>query len=111
MMTAWIVSRLLCSSDEHFVFLLAIRPPSYFKIKFQKLELAYYIPGGKRLSRADLRYCQNSTMQVLRRLHCAAALIKKILVKGLDDLCARNPAVLVRYRNQKIRKVGHWNEG
>ena len=40
-----------------------------------------------------------------------AALIKKILVKELDDLCARNPAVLVRYRNQKIRKVGHWNEG
>ena len=41
----------------------------------------------------------------------AAAIIKKILVKELDDLCARNPAVLVRYRNQKIRKVGHWNEG
>ena len=40
-----------------------------------------------------------------------AALIKKILVKELDDLCTRNPSVLVRYRNQKIRKVGHWNEG
>jgi acetyl-CoA carboxylase carboxyl transferase subunit alpha len=43
--------------------------------------------------------------------NAAAAIIKKILVKELDDLCARNPAVLVRYRNQKIRKVGHWNEG
>jgi acetyl-CoA carboxylase carboxyl transferase subunit alpha len=41
----------------------------------------------------------------------AAAIIKKVLVKELDDLCARNPAVLVRYRNQKIRKAGHWNEG
>jgi acetyl-CoA carboxylase carboxyl transferase subunit alpha len=41
----------------------------------------------------------------------AAAIIKKILVKELCDLCTRNPAVLVRYRNQKIRKVGHWNEG
>jgi acetyl-CoA carboxylase carboxyl transferase subunit alpha len=40
----------------------------------------------------------------------AAALIKKVLIKELDDLCARNPAVLVRYRNQKIRKAGHWNE-
>jgi acetyl-CoA carboxylase carboxyl transferase subunit alpha len=41
----------------------------------------------------------------------AAVIIKKILVKELNDLCARNPAALVRYRNQKIRKAGHWNEG
>ncbi|MDR2433856.1 MAG: acetyl-CoA carboxylase carboxyltransferase subunit alpha [Treponema sp.] len=41
----------------------------------------------------------------------AAVIIKKILVKELNNLCARNPAVLVRYRNQKIRKAGHWNEG
>jgi acetyl-CoA carboxylase carboxyl transferase subunit alpha len=41
----------------------------------------------------------------------AAAIIKNILSKEVDDLCARNPAVLVRYRNLKIRKVGHWNEG
>ena len=40
-----------------------------------------------------------------------AAAIKTILLKELDDLCARNSAVLVRYRNQKIRKAGHWNEG
>ena len=36
--------------------------------------------------------------------------IKEILVKDLDDICGRNPEVLVRYRNQKIRKIGHWNE-
>jgi acetyl-CoA carboxylase carboxyl transferase subunit alpha len=41
----------------------------------------------------------------------AAKIIKDILVKETEDLCRRNPAVLVRYRNQKIRKVGHWNEG
>jgi len=41
----------------------------------------------------------------------AAKLIKDVLVRELDDLCTRNPSVLVRYRNQKIRKVGHWNEG
>jgi acetyl-CoA carboxylase carboxyl transferase subunit alpha len=39
-----------------------------------------------------------------------AGTIKNILVKDLDDLCARNTEVLVRYRNQKIQKVGHWNE-
>ena len=36
--------------------------------------------------------------------------IKNVLVKDLDDICSRNPEVLVRYRNQKIRKAGHWNE-
>jgi len=36
--------------------------------------------------------------------------IKKVLVRDLQDLCNRPPAVLVRYRNQKIRKIGHWNE-
>jgi acetyl-CoA carboxylase carboxyl transferase subunit alpha len=41
----------------------------------------------------------------------AAGSIKKVLVKELHDLCSRNPSVVVRYRNQKIRKIGHWNEG
>lgn len=39
-----------------------------------------------------------------------AKIIKDVLVKDLDDLCKRKPEVLVRYRNQKIRKIGHWNE-
>jgi len=39
-----------------------------------------------------------------------AKVIKETLVKDLDDICARDPEVLVRYRNQKIRKIGHWNE-
>ena len=40
----------------------------------------------------------------------AAKIIKETLVKDLNDICARDPEVLVRYRNQKIRKMGHWNE-
>jgi len=39
-----------------------------------------------------------------------AKAIKEILVKDLNDICSRKPEVLVRYRNQKIRKIGHWNE-
>ena len=39
-----------------------------------------------------------------------AASIKEILLRDLADLQSRNPSVLVRYRNQKIRKIGHWNE-
>ncbi|MDR2517422.1 MAG: acetyl-CoA carboxylase carboxyltransferase subunit alpha [Spirochaetaceae bacterium] len=39
-----------------------------------------------------------------------ARIIKELLMREIDDLSRRNPSVLVRYRNQKIRKVGHWNE-
>jgi len=41
----------------------------------------------------------------------AAAAIKRTLIADLADLCGRNPAVLARYRSQKIRKIGRWNEG
>jgi acetyl-CoA carboxylase carboxyl transferase subunit alpha len=40
----------------------------------------------------------------------AAENIKGILLKDLENLCGRSPSVLVRYRNRKIRKIGHWNE-
>jgi acetyl-CoA carboxylase carboxyl transferase subunit alpha len=40
----------------------------------------------------------------------AAQSIKKVLLKDTADLCSRNPSVLVRYRNLKIRKAGHWRE-
>ena len=36
--------------------------------------------------------------------------IKEVIVRDLEDLMPRNPAVLVRYRNQKIRKFGHFVE-
>ncbi|MDR2303923.1 MAG: acetyl-CoA carboxylase carboxyltransferase subunit alpha [Treponema sp.] len=39
-----------------------------------------------------------------------AANIKKVLIKEIKNLTNRNPSVLVRYRNQKIRRVGHWLE-
>jgi acetyl-CoA carboxylase carboxyl transferase subunit alpha len=40
-----------------------------------------------------------------------ARTIRELLVRELEDLTSRTPPVLVRYRNQKIRKIGHWNEG
>ncbi|MDR0598738.1 MAG: acetyl-CoA carboxylase carboxyltransferase subunit alpha [Treponema sp.] len=39
-----------------------------------------------------------------------ARAIKDALRKDLEDLSGRNPEVLVRYRNQKIRMAGHWKE-
>ena len=40
----------------------------------------------------------------------SAAAIKEILIRDIEDLLPRNPEVLVRYRNQKIRTIGHWYE-
>jgi acetyl-CoA carboxylase carboxyl transferase subunit alpha len=41
----------------------------------------------------------------------SAAAIKKVLLNDVEDLSGRSMQALVRYRNQKIRKIGHWNEG
>jgi acetyl-CoA carboxylase carboxyl transferase subunit alpha len=43
-------------------------------------------------------------------IDAAAASIKQVLERDLDDLCGRSHSVLVRYRNRKIRKIGSWNE-
>ena len=40
----------------------------------------------------------------------AAASVKEVILKDLEDLEKRNPVVLVRYRNLKIRRIGHWHE-
>ena len=39
-----------------------------------------------------------------------ASSIKDILLRDIADLQRHNPEVLVRYRNQKIRTIGHWHE-
>jgi acetyl-CoA carboxylase carboxyl transferase subunit alpha len=39
-----------------------------------------------------------------------AKTLKELLVREVDDLARRNPSVLVRYRNQKIRRIGHFHE-
>jgi acetyl-CoA carboxylase carboxyl transferase subunit alpha len=46
---------------------------------------------------------QNDPVESSRR-------IKDVILRDLADLMPRNPAVLVRYRNQKIRKFGHFTE-
>jgi acetyl-CoA carboxylase carboxyl transferase subunit alpha len=39
----------------------------------------------------------------------SASRIREVLKRDLAHLCGCSTAVLVRYRNQKIRKFGHWN--
>jgi acetyl-CoA carboxylase carboxyl transferase subunit alpha len=41
----------------------------------------------------------------------AARAVKELLIRDLEDLTSRPLPVLVRYRSQKIRKIGRWNEG
>jgi len=41
----------------------------------------------------------------------AAASIKELLIKDITELTSHDPAVLVRYRNMKIRTIGQYSEG
>ena len=36
--------------------------------------------------------------------------IRKQIVKDLSDLMRRNPSVLVKYRNKKIKNMGNFKE-
>ena len=36
--------------------------------------------------------------------------IRKQIVKDMKDLMSRNPSVLVKYRNRKIKNMGNFNE-
>ena len=40
----------------------------------------------------------------------AAENIRKQIVEDLEDLMSRNPSVLVKYRNRKIKNMGNFNE-
>jgi len=39
-----------------------------------------------------------------------AAAVRAVLVRDLDELCAKRSDVLVKLRNKRIRQVGHWSE-
>ena len=40
----------------------------------------------------------------------ASLSVKETILRDLEDLMNRAPAALVRYRNQKIRRFGHYTE-
>ncbi|MDR1388973.1 MAG: acetyl-CoA carboxylase carboxyltransferase subunit alpha [Treponema sp.] len=40
----------------------------------------------------------------------AAAAVKEVLLRDLNQLCAHRGEVLVRYRTRKIRTIGHWKD-
>ena len=62
----------------------------------------------------ELKLCNGILKEPVGGAHLDQAessrLIKEVIVRDLEDLMPRNPAVLVRYRNLKIRKFGHFTE-
>jgi len=62
----------------------------------------------------ELKICNGIIKEPVGGAHLDQAessrLIKEVIVRDLEDLMPRNPAVLVRYRNLKIRKFGHFTE-
>lgn len=62
----------------------------------------------------DMKICNGIISEPTGGAHLdpqqTGANIKEIVVRDLKDLMPRNPDVLVRYRNQKIRKFGMYTE-
>lgn len=62
----------------------------------------------------DLKVCNGIIKEPVGGAHldpdASSKLVKETIVRDLKDLMPRNPAVLVRYRNLKIRKFGHYTE-
>jgi acetyl-CoA carboxylase carboxyl transferase subunit alpha len=94
-----------------------ITPEGYASILLHDSSQAKNIVGGMKITAEDvykMKVCNGIIAEPAGGAHLdpakACALIKETIVRDLEDLMPRNPAVLVRYRNQKIRKIGHYTE-
>ncbi|HPS43307.1 MAG TPA: acetyl-CoA carboxylase carboxyltransferase subunit alpha [Treponemataceae bacterium] len=94
-----------------------ISPEGYASILLRDASQAKQAAGMMKITSEDLlalKVCNGIIKEPTGGAHCdpaaSSALIKETIVRDLEDLMPRNPAVLVRYRNQKIRKFGHYSE-
>jgi acetyl-CoA carboxylase carboxyl transferase subunit alpha len=94
-----------------------ISPEGYASILLRDASQAKNAAGKMKITAEDLlemRICNGIIAEPKGGAHVDPAessrLIKEAVVRDLEDLMPRNPAVLVRYRNQKIRKFGHYTE-
>jgi acetyl-CoA carboxylase carboxyl transferase subunit alpha len=94
-----------------------ISPEGYASILLRDASQAKQAAGMMKITSEDLlglRVCNGIIKEPAGGAHCdpaaSSALVKETIVRDLEDLMPRNPAVLVRYRNQKIRKFGHFSE-
>jgi len=94
-----------------------ISPEGYASILLRDSSQAKHAAGMMKITAEDvlrMKVCNGIIREPEGGAHLDQAessrLIKETIVRDLEDLMPRNPAVLVRYRNQKIRKFGHFEE-
>jgi len=94
-----------------------ISPEGYASILLRDATQAKQAAGMMKITSEDLfnlKVCNGIIREPAGGAHLdpveSSRLIKEVIVRDLKDLMPRNPAVLVRYRNQKIRKFGHYTE-
>lgn len=94
-----------------------ISPEGYASILLRDSSQAKQAAGMMKITSEDLlemKVCNGIIKEPAGGAHLDPAessrAIKDVIIRDLEDLMPRNPAVLVRYRNQKIRKVGHFTE-
>lgn len=94
-----------------------ISPEGYASILLRDASQAKHAAGMMKITAEDvleMKICNGIIKEPKGGAHLDQAessrLIKEVIVRDLKDLMPRNPAVLVRYRNQKIRKFGHFTE-
>ena len=94
-----------------------ISPEGYASILLRDSSQAKHAAGMMKITAEDvlrMKVCNGIIREPEGGAHLdqteSSRLIKETIVRDLEDLMPRNPAVLVRYRNQKIRKFGHFEE-
>lgn len=94
-----------------------ISPEGYASILLRDASQAKHAAAMMKITSEDildLKICNGIIREPAGGAHLdpieSSKRIKETIVRDLEDLMPRNPAVLVRYRNQKIRKFGHFNE-
>jgi acetyl-CoA carboxylase carboxyl transferase subunit alpha len=94
-----------------------ISPEGYASILLRDSSQAKHAAGMMKITSEDLyglKVCNGVIKEPAGGAHldpaASSAAIKDVIVRDLKDLMPRNLAVLVRYRNQKIRKFGHYVE-
>ena len=94
-----------------------ISPEGYASILLRDASLARHAASMMKITAEDilgLKVCNGIIREPAGGAHLdpatASGAIRDVILRDLKDLMTRNPAVLVRYRNQKIRKFGHFTE-
>lgn len=94
-----------------------ISPEGYASILLRDSTQAKHAAGMMKITAEDvleMKICNGIIKEPKGGAHLdqveSSRMIKEVIVRDLEDLMPRNPSVLVRYRNLKIRKFGCFSE-